>query len=512
LIDGSGVVLDVESRTNHDVYNVFRINPNVTPQASIDGPGAGNIESPSGWLFGGVQGSTHITGNNVNAYLDVVSDNKPDDEGDAVGDGNFVTVADLTKAPSTQANREVAVQNLFYLNNLIHDELYRHGFDEGAGNFQEDNFGNTGRDGDSVNAEAQDGGGIDNANFATPKDGQNPRMQMYLWNGLGTHQVLAGTQTFLAQGAEFGPELTSAGVNSTIQLVNDGTAPVTDGCQTLGAGSLTGLIALIDRGNCDFTVKVKNAQSAGAIAAIVANNVNGDSVLTMAGRDRTITIPAVFVSQNSGITLKAMVPVAGTVRLSDPSPLSRDGDIDADIVFHEYCHGLTWRMIGRMQGALAGAIGEGMSDACAILMNNNAVGADAIGEYSASDPRGIRRFRYDGYPNTYSDVTGASVHNDGEIYAAIAWRLFELFGEARKDVLFGYMVDGMNFTPEAPTYEQMRDGILASVTAAPDDPADACHIWTAFAQFGVGVGASGKPRGSSVVITESFAVPAACTP
>ena len=189
------------------------------------------------------------------------------------------------------------------------------------------------------------------------------------------------------------------------------------------------------------------------------------------------------------------------------------GDIDADIVFHEYCHGLTWRMIGRMQGALAGAIGEGMSDTCAILMtSDDPQGADAIGEYSASDPRGIRRFRYDGYPNTYGDVTGASVHNDGEIYAAIAWRLLELFGSARKDVLFSYMVDGMNFTPPAPTYEQMRDGILTSVTTAPDDPGDECLVWSAFAQFGVGVGASGIARGSSAVITESFDVPAACTP
>jgi hypothetical protein len=38
-----------------------------------------------------------------------------------------------------------------------------------------------------------------------------------------------------------------------------------------------------------------------------------------------------------------------------------DGDLDADIVFHEYGHGLTWRMIGGMSGPLAGAIGEGAS-------------------------------------------------------------------------------------------------------------------------------------------------------
>ena len=513
LIDGSGAVVDVESRTNNDSYNVFRINPTVTPQSVMLGPGAGNAESPTGWLFSGGQGSTDIAGNNVNAYLDVVSNNRSDGDGDAISGSDFLTVANLAAAPSTTENREVAVQNLFFLNNLIHDELYRHGFNEVAGNFQENNFGNGGLGSDSVNAEAQDGGGTDNANFATPRDGQNPRMQMYLWNGLGTHQVLASGQTFPAQGAEFGPALTPIGISSTIQLVNDGTAPTADGCQALGGGTLSGLIALVDRGSCDFTVKVKNAQLAGAVAVIVANNVNGDSVLTMAGRDRTITIPSIFVSQNSGTALKARVPVSGIVRLTDPAPLSRDGDIDADIVFHEYCHGLTWRMIGRMQGALAGAIGEGMSDVCAILLNSDdPYGADAIGEYSATDPRGIRRFRYDGYPNTYGDVAGASVHDDGEIYAAIGWRLLELFGSARKDVLFDYLVDGMNFTPSQPTYEQMRDGILASVTSAPDDPRDECRVWSAFAQFGVGVGASGTARGQSVAITESFALPAACKP
>jgi extracellular elastinolytic metalloproteinase len=85
--------------------------------------------------------------------------------------------------PSVGNNPDVAVQNLFYLNNVIHDRLYAAGFNEAAGNFQENNFGLGGNSGsDSVNAEAQDGGGTDNANFATPRDGRNPRMQMYLWS------------------------------------------------------------------------------------------------------------------------------------------------------------------------------------------------------------------------------------------------------------------------------------------------------------------------------------------
>ncbi len=84
---------------------------------------------------------------------------------------------------STTYNRNASITNLFYMNNMMHDVLYSAGFNEAAGNFQENNYGNGGLGNDYVNAEALDGGGTNNANFATPDDGSNPRMQMYLWNG-----------------------------------------------------------------------------------------------------------------------------------------------------------------------------------------------------------------------------------------------------------------------------------------------------------------------------------------
>ena len=104
----------------------------------------------------------------------------------------FDTAADLAAQPGDGDNPDVAVQNLFYLNNLIHDVLYNAGFTEAAGNFQNDNFGNGGADGDAVDAEAQDGGGTDNANFSTPPDGSPGRMQMYLWTPPGGYDVIQG--------------------------------------------------------------------------------------------------------------------------------------------------------------------------------------------------------------------------------------------------------------------------------------------------------------------------------
>jgi extracellular elastinolytic metalloproteinase len=510
LIGGNGRILDVELRTNNDSYNVFTVDPDTTPQAVVAGPGAGNAQSPIGWLAGS-QNTVSIAGNNAHAYLDTDADNAPDPGGTAVADGNFLATADLTQSPSTAANKEVAVQNLFYLNNLIHDELYSHGFTEAAGNFQENNFGKGGRGGDSVNAEAQDGSGTDNANFATPRDGQNPRMQMYLWTGKGDHQVVVNSPasiagTYRAQGAVFGPALDATGITGDVVLVDDGTGTTSDGCEAI-TNAVGGKIALIDRGNCTFVVKVKNAQNAGAVAAIVANNA-GDSIFTMGGTDATITIPSVFIGKSDGGTIKSRLNrgVNATERLTDPPPLQRDGDVDSDVVRHEACHGLTWRMIGRMSGVMAGAIGEGMSDVCAIVNNDN----DVLGEYSFDDPLGIRSAPYTNYPRTYGDFTGTEVHFDGEIYAAIGWKLWQIFqaNGLSKDLFFDDVVDGMNFTPAGPTFEEMRDGILQSV--ANKGLGHECLVWQAFGSYGVGVGAKAQVRGSTVIITESFALPPGC--
>ena len=64
-----------------------------------------------------------------------------------------------------------AVTNLFFWSNRYHDRLYQLGFNEAAGNFQQDNFGRGGLGNDFVRAEAQDFSGTNNANFATPPDG-----------------------------------------------------------------------------------------------------------------------------------------------------------------------------------------------------------------------------------------------------------------------------------------------------------------------------------------------------
>ncbi len=74
---------------------------------------------------------------------------------------------------------------------------------------------------------------------------------------------------------------------------------------------MTGKIALIRRGVCTFIEKVKSAQDAGAIGAIIMNNVD-DALINMSGDDDSIVIPAVMISQADGDLIEAAIN-AGTV-------------------------------------------------------------------------------------------------------------------------------------------------------------------------------------------------------
>ncbi len=124
----------------------------------------------------------------------------------------------------------------------------------------------------------------------------------------------------------FGSVITSA-ITANVVLITDGqSAPTSLGCfaTTNPAGSLTGKIALIRRGSCNFTVKVKFAQDAGAIAVIMMNNIPGPAA-GMGGTDATVTIPATMVSMTDGNLLEAAVgtgTVNATLNPSVPGALS----------------------------------------------------------------------------------------------------------------------------------------------------------------------------------------------
>jgi hypothetical protein len=125
--------------------------------------------------------------------------------------------------------------------------------------------------------------------------------------------------------AVFGPPLASPGITGNlVQGLDpaDGVGPTTfDACSPLtNAGAVAGNIALVDRGTCGFTVKVKNAQNAGAIAVVVADNAVGSPPAPLGGVDPTIVIPSVRITIDDGNTIKAQLGAGVNVTLGvDPT-------------------------------------------------------------------------------------------------------------------------------------------------------------------------------------------------
>ncbi|KAJ3259721.1 hypothetical protein HDU77_004239 [Chytriomyces hyalinus] len=138
--------------------------------------------SPFGWQ----NANKDLSGNNVIAQSNpnnaasiaaLVSLPRPKDPNQ-----NFQATFDPTQGPTLPANRDAATTNAFYVANSMHDILYNYGFTENAGNFQITNNGKGGQGNDPVIANTQDGSGVNNANFASPPDGQPGLMRMYVFN------------------------------------------------------------------------------------------------------------------------------------------------------------------------------------------------------------------------------------------------------------------------------------------------------------------------------------------
>lgn len=431
----------------------------VSPLRSSALPLSSSPQSPQGWFI--KQAGRYLTiGNNVDAK----DDHADDDEGtagqrsDGGLDGDFtggafvyhnyysqngpyageppLAAASAARLAGAAPDLNSAVLNLFYLTNWYHDFLYHLGFTEAAGNFQKSNFGKGGAENDFLFADAQDGSGTDNANFGTPPDGSNPRMQMFLF-----------------------------------------TSP------------------------------------------------------------------------------------------------TRDGDFDADVIIHEYTHGLSNRLVGGPNNTdclgiglvgEGGSMGEGWSDWYAGVISDE----PAIAEYAFDDgANGLRRFSMNNGPSDFTygflctgppsfpSLIPCEVHDGGEFWSIVLWEmreaminrfhnqtfpggpLFPTFtlpaGQADSNIrnaqgrttdgsgipsridrssiesgsftaLFR-VTDAMKLAPCNPTMADMRDALLAADRAAGGEFQDL--IWRAFADRGLGAAATSS-GGETPVIVEDFTVPA----
>ncbi|MBO3115472.1 T9SS-dependent M36 family metallopeptidase [Winogradskyella sp. DF17] len=536
-------------------YNVFPLpveSPNHGSRQIVSSP-SDPVASPFGWHdTDGILGPEHtITrGNNVLAKEDVDGGNEQGGVGYSP-DGSQALVFDfpLDFSLSPFDYQDAAITNLFYMNNMMHDVWYKHGFDEQSGNFQESNYiTGQGIGNDFVFADAQDGSGFNNANFGTPPDGSNPRMQMFLWTPPGGGNsgdrldVLNGplSGNYEAVGATFGADLpTDTAITGQLGLALDSTADFYDACQNLISPFLiNGKIAVIRRGGCQFGTKVLAAENAGAIAAIVVNN-SPDALIPMGpGNDGgSVTIPSVMVTQAFGEQLISALENSQTINISLQGPDLVgfvDGDFDNVIVAHEYGHGISNRLAGGPQAANClfndEQMGEGWSDwfGLVITMTENDLPETGrgVGTFALSQPTtggGIRPARYSTdfavNPATYDDSNFlAQPHGIGFVWATVLWDLTWAYidkygfdsdlynGSGGNNRIMQLVIDGLKLQPCQPGFIDGRDALLAADMATTGGE-NQCIIWEVFAARGLGFNAqqgSSLNRGDQV---EDFTLP-----
>ncbi|WP_378181344.1 T9SS-dependent M36 family metallopeptidase [Aquimarina sp. SS2-1] len=552
-------------------YNVYPIpaieSPNHGNRVVVNNPSNTNA-SPFGWHdTNGIAGADFTTtrGNNVIASEDI---NANDGIGD-LADGGANLIFDFPFNPDglVENFEEASITNLFYANNVVHDVWYQYGFDETAGNFQFNNYGKGGLGSDEVFADAQDGSGFNNANFGTPPDGSNPRMQMFLWNptpdpSVNTFVVnngaLAGSYNTVDN--SFNPGHVDApvfpdGITANLVLVldDDPSNDPSDGCSNItNAASLNGNIAVVRRGSCNFDDKVFRSQMAGAVAVLVVNNVAG-SPIAMGGDNGSITIPAVMIGRDDGEALiTEMTSNTVNVTLSDVGRnfFAEDSSFDNGIVIHEYGHGISNRLTGgaNNSGCLTSCVqfdpngnciqateqmGEGWSDWFALMMTIEPgdTGEDSrgIGTYAAGQPItgvGIRPNPYSTNMNinpvTYADTNNtnsfSAPHGVGSVWASMLWDLNWAFierdgfdpdlynGTGGNNLAMQLIIDGLKLQSCNPGFVDGRDAILMADEIA-NAGANACLIWEVFARRGLGWSASQGDSLSRTDQTEAFDFP-----
>ncbi len=509
---------------------------------------SGPISTGDPWL---PASATTTNGNNVHAYLDLDGVNGfQNGGGDLIAETTSARTFDYAFDPNATLNADVrksAVVNLFYMNNWLHDWFYDSGFDEVSGNAQANNLGRGGNGGDVLLAEGQDSSGRNNANMATPSDGGSPRMQMFLFDGSGTGAQsldlsnVPGFANPTIGVAGFGPKSFTNVTAEVIAYVDATAAPsLTDACEPpSNAANLVGKIALIDRGDCNFTVKVKNAQDAGAIAVLIANNVDANQVITMGGADVTINIPSFMVTQNAGAAIRESLAVPNnvTATLNREGLPDLDGTYDNLIVAHEWGHYISNRLIGNSAGlnnTQGRGMGEGWGDFLAILTFVDEQDALIAGNeqfqglyptYGWVDDNayfGIRRVPYttnfalnaltfkhieDGValPNTHpirGGATNSEVHNTGELWGNLMWEVYAgLINDNRytftqaQELMKEYIVASMKMTPVSPTFVDAKNALLSVARAS--NEADFDLILNVFARRGLGTDALANDRFST---------------
>ena len=516
--------------------------------------------SPFGWHDTNGQAGAEFTitrGNNVHAYLDVLDqDASQGDEPNGEANLEFDFPINVEAEPETFT--DAAVVNAFFMVNYLHDFAYMNGFNEAAGNFQDTNYSNEGEGNDQVNVEVHDGSGTNNANFLTPPDlgetnsdpndpPSNGRMQMFLWNA-GTEGLITVNEPTDVAGIydsshpDWGAPITETPLSGQVVVADDCTATPSFSCEPLvNATEMHGRIALIDRGGCEFGLKVINAENAGAIGAIICNFEDALIGMGPGAVGDNATIPVVMLAAPDCAVIRGFagngLNVSFVVPPGSSGPTNVSGAIDNGVMAHEFGHGISNRLVGgpNAAGCLGNQeqMGEGISDFFTLVTTvkpgDTGDMKKGIGTYvnrEATDGRGIRRYPYSTdmtiNPLTYKDIVGEAQHARGAIWSAAVWDMYWLFvdqygfdadyleGTGGNNMAVKLVMEGMKLNPCSPGYMDGRDAILAADELMYGG-ANQCLIWKAFAKRGMGEHANQVNNNDTSDGFEDFTMPGLCT-
>ena len=505
--------------------------------------------SPFGWHdVDGQAGSEFLDtrGNNVFAQ----DDTDADDTGGQRPDGGSELSFDFDFRPGApNQNINAALTNLFYWVNINHDILYQYGFDEAAGNFQVRNYQNQGQQEDPILADAQDATARNNATFFASADGAPARMEMYLWGdsiynaGLRLQGVsnIPGFYSAVESGFSSNNKLARLGnISGEIVRVIDegGTSSLACSAAPISNGeALAGKIALIDRGSCVFTNKVRRAEDFGAIAVIICNNVPGEPVV-MGGTDNNITIPAIMISNSDCAQIVSALKRGQKITANIERKISED-DLDSSfdnlIVTHEFGHGVSIRLTGGAASAHClfnfEQMGEGWSDYFGLMLTtdwekahpNDVRGIATYLSGESVNGRGIRNFPYTtdrrANPVRYDQVKHFSVpHGTGSIWCSMlwdmTWNIIEQEGRSPdmyrgmggNNIALQLVIEALKIQPCNPGFVDARDAILTADQMLYGGR-HLLSIWKAFAARGLGVDAEQGDPNNLLDGVNSFKLP-----
>ncbi|HEY0048509.1 MAG TPA: M36 family metallopeptidase [Pyrinomonadaceae bacterium] len=216
--------------------------------------------------------------------------------------------------------------------------------------------------------------------------------------------------------------------------------------------------------------------------------------------------------------------------------IDRHTAFDSDVVFHEFAHGVTNRLVGgrfdgrALQQPQSRGMGEGWSDyfaltiqnCIALIQNPDADEKTVTGDWVVARAEGIRLAPYDEfYPGTYGSL-GISPYNEehavGEIWCAALMKMNRDFGAALGDRVRGHrigwqiVVDGLKLTPSNPSFLDARDALLRALEdlgrtgSLTEDEFFTLNraAWAAFARFGMGPNANSIGASLDGIFEDTF--------